>query len=143
MTLCGPNDPVRESCLLGSNSPTRSQQLRRFGQLLSGRPLSLQQFSILNFVEPNAAGCILACLYAESRTPRELKMVDIRRLYSTFYLVLTIGVTWAALSQDRVNYPSWALVGPAQFNAFHRASLSGLIRTSFLSLCSVCRQVSV
>jgi hypothetical protein len=52
-------------------------------------------------------------------------MVDIRRLYSTFYLVLTIGVTWAALSQDRVNYPSWALVGPAQFNAFHHAVIVG------------------
>ncbi len=52
-------------------------------------------------------------------------MFDLRRLYSTFYLVLTIGVTWAALSQDRVNYPSWALVGPAQFNAFHHAVIVG------------------
>ncbi|AFL89281.1 hypothetical protein Terro_3049 [Terriglobus roseus DSM 18391] len=52
-------------------------------------------------------------------------MLDFRRLYSTFYLVLSIGVTWAALSQDRVNYPSWALVGPAEFNAFHHAVIVG------------------
>jgi hypothetical protein len=54
-----------------------------------------------------------------------LAMVDMRRLYSTFYLVLSIGVTWAALSQDRVNYPAWALVGPGQFNAFHHAVIVG------------------
>jgi hypothetical protein len=52
-------------------------------------------------------------------------MLDLRRLYSTFYLVLSIGVTWAALSQDRVNYPSWAFVGPGQFNAFHHAVIVG------------------
>lgn len=52
-------------------------------------------------------------------------MLDLRRVYSTFYLVLSIGVTWAALSQDRVNYPSWALVGPAEFNAFHHAVVVG------------------
>jgi hypothetical protein len=52
-------------------------------------------------------------------------MLNLRRLYSTFYLVLSIGVTWAALSQDRVNYPSWAFVGPGQFNAFHHAVIVG------------------
>jgi hypothetical protein len=52
-------------------------------------------------------------------------MIALRRLYSTFYLVLSIGVTWSALSQDRVNYPSWALVGPAEFNAFHHAVIVG------------------
>jgi uncharacterized protein (DUF2062 family) len=47
-----------------------------------------------------------ACMLVEQLS-LELPMLDLRRLYSTFYLVLSIGVTWAALSQDRVNYPSW------------------------------------
>jgi hypothetical protein len=54
-----------------------------------------------------------------------MKTLDLRRFYSTFYLVLTIGVTWAAMSQDRVNYPSWALVGPHEFGAFHHAVIIG------------------
>jgi len=54
-----------------------------------------------------------------------MNMSVVRRIYSTFYLVLGIGVTWAAMTQDRVNYPSWALVGPNEFKSFHHAVLLG------------------
>jgi len=52
-------------------------------------------------------------------------MTTFRRVLTTIYLVLSIGVTWAAMSQDRVNYPSWALVGPKEFGAFHHSVLVG------------------
>jgi hypothetical protein len=52
-------------------------------------------------------------------------MLMLRRLLTTVYLMLSIGVTWAAMSQDRVNYPSWALVGPREFGAFHHSVLVG------------------
>jgi hypothetical protein len=56
-------------------------------------------------------------------------MVDMRRLYSTFYLVLNIGVTWAALSQDRVNYPSWHSLVQDNSMLSITQSLSALIPT--------------
>ena len=52
-------------------------------------------------------------------------MMMFRRILTTIYLVLSIGVTWAAMSQDRVNYPAWALVGPKEFGSFHHAVLVG------------------
>lgn len=52
-------------------------------------------------------------------------MMTFRRILTTLYLLVGIGVTWAAMSQDRVNYPSWALVGPNEFGAFHHAVLVG------------------
>jgi hypothetical protein len=54
-----------------------------------------------------------------------VQVATFRKLYTTFYLVLSIGITWAAMSQDRVNYPSWALVGPNEFKDFHHAVLVG------------------
>jgi hypothetical protein len=54
-----------------------------------------------------------------------LTMMTFRRVLTTMYLLLSIGVTWAAMSQDRVNYPSWALVGPREFGAFHHSVLVG------------------
>lgn len=52
-------------------------------------------------------------------------MMMFRRILTTIYLLLSIGVTWAAMSQDRVNYPAWALVGPKEFGSFHHAVLVG------------------
>lgn len=52
-------------------------------------------------------------------------MMTFRRMLTTLYLLVGIGVTWAAMSQDRVNYPSWALVGPKEFGTFHHAVLVG------------------
>jgi hypothetical protein len=56
---------------------------------------------------------------------QELSLPTVRKIYSTFYLVLGIGITWASMTQDRVNYPSWALVGPNEFKNFHHAVLVG------------------
>jgi hypothetical protein len=44
-----------------------------------------------------------------------------QRLFTTLYLLLGIGVGYASIVQDRVNYPTWALVGPQEFVAFHAA----------------------
>ncbi len=52
----------------------------------------------------------------------------LKRTFSTFYLVLLIGSTWAAIASDRVSYPAWALVGPREFGAFHHAVIVGTFR---------------
>lgn len=45
----------------------------------------------------------------------------VQRLFTALYLLLGIGVGCASIVQDRVNYPTWALVGPQEFVAFHDA----------------------
>jgi hypothetical protein len=35
--------------------------------------------------------------------------LKLRRIFTTFYLVLSIGGTWAAIASDRVSYPAWAV----------------------------------
>jgi hypothetical protein len=65
-------------------------------------------------------------------------MTDARRIFTTLYIVITIGATWAAVISDRVSYPAWAMVGPNEFGAFHHAILTGtrlyLIPPALLSL---------
>jgi hypothetical protein len=45
----------------------------------------------------------------------------IQRLFTTLYLFLGVGVGCASIVQDRVNYPTWHLVGASEFVAFHDA----------------------
>jgi hypothetical protein len=65
-------------------------------------------------------------------------MSNTRRIFTTLYIVITIGATWAAVVSDRVSYPAWPLVGPSEFGAFHHAILTGtrlyLIPPALLSL---------
>lgn len=44
-----------------------------------------------------------------------------QRVCTALYLLLGIGVGCASMVQDRVNYPTWTLVGPHEFVAFHQA----------------------
>ncbi len=65
-------------------------------------------------------------------------MTNTRRIFTTLYIVITIGATWAAVVSDRVSYPAWMMVGPKEFGAFHHAILTGtrlyLIPPALLSL---------
>lgn len=65
-------------------------------------------------------------------------MKNIRNLFTSLYIVITIGATWAAVISDRVSYPAWAMVGPKEFGAFHHVILTGtqtyLIPPALLSL---------
>jgi hypothetical protein len=65
-------------------------------------------------------------------------MTNVRRIFTTLYIVITIGATWAAVVSDRVSYPAWVMVGPSEFGSFHHAILTGtrlyLIPPALLSM---------
>jgi hypothetical protein len=76
--------------------------------------------------EDDAMGFLRLSVYCEFyKQDGRKSMLAFKRFFTTIYLMLSVGVTWAAMTQDRVNYPSWALVGPAEFGNFHHAVLVG------------------